>query len=240
LAAFGAFDSAPDDFIAFLNVHGVPGVSFYGMTETQGLFAFQRPSGTLQERARPGGSLVCPTARVRARSLETGKILPGGESGELEFEAPNLLLRYFEDKAATARAFTDDGWFRTGDVGYTTSDQDFVFLSRAGDVLRLSGFLVSPLEIAAQLESHPAVTACQVVGVKTPVGMKAVAFYIGNENDVTEVSLLEFCSGRLAHYKIPARFFRVEQFPSTPGPNGEKIQRGKLREMAETALQHRS
>ena len=74
------------------------------------------------------------------------------------------MLGYLDNPEATARAFTDDGYFKTGDLGYALSEQQFVFQARMGDSLRLAGFLVNPAEIEQVVESLPGVRACQVVG----------------------------------------------------------------------------
>ena len=85
------------------------------------------------------------------------------------------MMAYYGNPEATAAAFTADGFFRSGDLGYTVAEGDFVFLSRIGDVLRLSGFLVNPLEIEAVLDAHPSVASSQVVGIDGPRGPRYVA-----------------------------------------------------------------
>ena len=120
--------------------------------------------GDVSARLLPGGALVHPEARVRARDPESGAVLPPGQSGELEIRSPSLMLGYLDNPEATARAFTDDGYFKTGDLGYALSEQQFVFQARMGDSLRLAGFLVNPAEIEQVVESLPGVRACQVVG----------------------------------------------------------------------------
>ena len=67
------------------------------------------------------------------------------------------MLGYLDNPEATARAFTDDGYFKTGDLGYALSEQQFVFQARMGDSLRLAGFLVNPAEIEQVVESLPGV-----------------------------------------------------------------------------------
>ena len=147
------------------------------------------------------------------------------------------MKEYFGDKAATAKALTDDGYVRTGDLGYTTSDTSFVFLSRMGDVLRLGGFLVNPAEIENHLEAHPLVTAAQVVGVDTETGTRPYAFVIpapGVEFESTQV--LAHCADGMAKFKVPLAITVVEEFPTTASANGVKIQRKTLREMAMAEL----
>ena len=145
----------------------VPLTGLYGSSELQALAAGQPTTparGDVSARLLPGGALVHPEARVRARDPESGAVLPPGQSGELEIRSPSLMLGYLDNPEATARAFTDDGYFKTGDLGYALSEQQFVFQARMGDSLRLAGFLVNPAEIEQVVESLPGVRACQVVG----------------------------------------------------------------------------
>lgn len=209
----------------------------FGLTETLALFATQPFHASLERRAQSGGIPLCPTARVRVRSLETGELLPPGETGELELLTPNLMVGYLNDEAATRKVMTDDGWFRTGDLAYLTDDGGFIHLSRIGDVLRIGGYLVNPLEIEEVVLTAPMVQACQAVEVRTSNGVRPVAFVIGKPGyRHDEATLVAACKARLAIYKVPIRIFEVECFPTTPSPNGEKVRKNELREMATTLL----
>ena len=106
-----------------------------------------------------------------------------------------------------------------------------------GDALRLGGFLVSPLEIESLVQEQPGVAGCQVVGIARSDGLRPVAFVILKPGAVLdEQSLLARLSAKLARYKLPIRIFQVEDFPVTPGANATKIQKGRLREIAESML----
>jgi fatty-acyl-CoA synthase len=143
-------------------------VGLYGSSELQALLARRSEQAPLEERALGGGRLVAPEGEVQARDPQTGARLPHGTAGELEFKVPSRMVGYYGNDDATGEATTADGWFKSGDLGHTTSERDFVFLTRLGDALRLSGFLVSPAEIEDILLEHPQVIAAQVVGVDTP------------------------------------------------------------------------
>jgi len=85
--------------------------------------------------------------------------------------------------------------------------------------------------------THAEVEACQVVGVQASGRPAAAAFVIPRSGaGPTEAELIAHCDGRLAKFKVPARVFVVERFPTTPSANGEKIQRNRLRETAQAAL----
>ncbi len=206
----------------------------YGSSEVQALFAHHDAlPGPLAERALGGGWPASPRARVRARDVDTGAVLAHGESGELEISAPSQLAAYFGNAEATRAAMTEDGYFRTGDLGHTLADGRFVFHARMGDVLRLSGFLVSPVQIEAVLAEHPSVAACQVVGVDSGDATRPYAFVTCRAGAAfDETALIEHARGRMARYKVPARIICVDAFPTVQSANAIKVQKARLREMA--------
>ena len=236
---YAAFNPAHADIVQRAEARGLKLVGLYGMSEVQALFARQDESMPAAERMLGGGRPVSSLARVRARDPETGKVLEHGAQGELEFVAPSSrMVEYLGDGEATRQALTEDGYFRSGDLGYTLADGRFVYLARIGDALRLGGFLVSPAEIEAVVQEVPGIAACQVVGVPRPEGVRAVAFVIpARDFQLNEAEILSHVRGRLAAYKVPLRVFPIDAFPVTPGANATKIQKGKLRELA-VALLH--
>jgi len=234
---FAAFDPGLGDLVERGARHGVTLFGLYGMSEVQALFARQPADAPAEYRRLAGGRPTAADAAVRAREPETGQILADGESGELELRGPSLMAGYFGDAAATAAAMTDDGYFRTGDLGYTTGDGGFVFEARMGDVIRLGGFLVAPAEIEAHIETEPSVSACQVVGIDTPDGPRCAAFVVpAGDGPIDAEALAAHCAGGLAKFKVPAAFFPLDAFPTTASPNGVKIQRAKLRAMAQERI----
>ena len=179
-------------------------------------------------RPGPGQLKVCD---------EQGNELANGEVGELWIKGPNVLAEYWNKAEATAETFTSDGFVRSGDLGYATEGGGFVYLARMGDTLRLGGFLVSPLEIEAFLNEHPMVSGAQVVGVTTEKGPRPVSFVTLTDRDAfDEAALVAYCAGGLARYKVPTRIIPIEAFPTTKSANGTKIQKARLREMAQEAV----
>jgi fatty-acyl-CoA synthase len=235
---YAAFNPAQSDVVQRADARGLKLVGLYGTSEIQALFARQDESAPLAERMLAGGRPVSAAARVRARDPASGAILAHGAPGELEFLAPaSRMACYYGNPEATREALTEDGFYRSGDLGHTLADGRFVFLARIGDALRLGGFLVSPAEIEAVVQEAPGIAACQVVGVPRPEGLRAVAFVISKrDSSFNETSVLSHVRGRLAAYKVPLRVFPIDAFPVTPGANATKIQKGKLREMAEALL----
>lgn len=235
---YAAFNPAQGDIVARAEARGLRLVGLYGSSELQALFARQDENAPAAERALAGGRPVSAAARVRARDPESGEVLSHGVPGELEFLAPaSQMAGYHGDAGATRDALAADGWFRSGDLGHTLADGRFTFLTRMGDSLRLGGFLVSPAEIEAAVQSAAGIAACQVVGVQRPSGLAPVAFVVPQPGAAfDEAAVLAHVAGQLARYKVPVRAFAVEAFPVTPGANATKIQKGRLREMAEALI----
>ncbi len=210
----------------------------YGSSECFSLMSLF-PAGMAPElRSRGGGVVVDAAIQWRVVDAQSGAVLADGAPGELQIRGPNLMTGYLNNPEATARAMTADGWFRTGDLA-CAEGRAFIFLTRMGDSLRLRGFQVSPAEIENCLTQHPAVAQAQVVGVsRTGIGDIAVAYVIAapGAGAPAEEALLAYCRGNMASYKVPRRVIVVDEFPSINGPNGNKIQKRVLREMAQAVV----
>ena len=117
-------------------------------------------------------------------------------------------------------------------LGYLEGD-GFVFEARLGDTLRLGGFMVSPEEIEGFLAGLPGVCGAQVVGLEQSGGMKPIAFVTALPGAVLDpAGLIAACLGKIARFKVPSLIHVIDEFPTTDGPNGRKIQRARLRQMA--------
>ncbi len=231
---YAAFNPAQDTIVERAQARGLALVGLYGISEIQALFARQSEHAPVEDRKLAGGRPVSPLTRVRARDPESGEVLPHGRAGELEILAPaSRMIGYFGNPEATAAALANDGWYRSGDLGYTQDDGRFVFLARLGDSMRLGGFLVSPVEIEAVLQEAAGIRAAQVVAVDhggTPRPVAFVTLAAGARLD--EAALLAHAAARLARDKVPVRVFAVDTFPVTEGTNATKIQKHKLRDQA--------
>jgi len=235
---YAAFNPAQADIVKRADARGLKLVGLYGASEIQALYARQDEHAAVEERMLAGGLPVSAQARVRARDPESGAILAHGAPGELEFFSPSSRMAgYHGNPEASREAFTDDGFYRSGDLGHTLADGRFVFLTRMGDALRLGGFLVSPAEIEAAVQEVPGIAACQVVAIARAEGLLPVAFVILRPGTaLDEAAVIAHVASRLARYKVPRRVLAIAAFPVTPGANATKIQKGKLREMAGALL----
>ena len=152
----------------------------------------------------------------------------------MQFRGPRVTRGYYRKPEETAQAFTGDGWFRTGDQGVQDERGRTIFRGRLREAIRISHQMVAPGEIETFLMSHPAVAQAFVVGVPDPrTNEAAFAWVIAREGaSLTGDELRAWCRGKIASFKIPREVRFVADVPRTPGPHGDKVQRGKLREMA--------
>ncbi|MBV9355954.1 MAG: AMP-binding protein [Chloroflexi bacterium] len=211
---------------------GVRVTGLYGSSECFALMAAWCPEDPIERRALAGGVPISPEIRIRVVDTVSGALLPDDQPGELQVHGSNVLASYLNNPEATASAFTGDGWFRTGDLAMARAD-GFVFTARLKDTLRLHGYLVDPAEIEEYLTGLPVVEAAQVVGVAGRGGDQAVAFLrLAPGAVASEADLIASCRGGIADYKVPSRIVVVDEFPTVQSPNGTKIQKVRLRELA--------
>jgi fatty-acyl-CoA synthase len=214
--------------IAAADALGMMPRGLYGSSEVQALFAFAPDT----RRTSDGGVPASPEAEFRIADPDTRASLSDGQDGELLLRAPSLFDGYLDNPEATARAFTADGYFRSGDLARRV-EPGFIYKTRLGDGLRLGGFLVNPEEIESFLQTLPGVAQAQVVAAQRGAERVAFAFVVASADaEPDETELLAACRASLAPYKCPARIIRLQAFPTTNSPNGVKIQRAKLRDMA--------
>jgi fatty-acyl-CoA synthase len=229
---FAAFQPGSAELAREGWARGVPLLGLYGSSEVQALFAMQPVTLPLDERIEAGGRPVSTAAAVRIRDVETGALLPPGLSGEIEIRAESLFAGYFGDPPATAAVMRPDGFFRTGDIGRLRADGTFIYETRAGDAMRLSGYLVSPAEIEEVVKAVPGIADAQVVAVEHAGRACCVAFAIPASPPPAEATVIAAAAARLAAFKVPQRILFLDAFPTTPSANGTKIQRARLRAMA--------
>ncbi|MQA94363.1 MAG: AMP-binding protein [Streptosporangiales bacterium] len=220
---------------------GVPVRGVYGSSEVFALTAVRGPDLSPADRVRGGGRPVDAGIEVRACDPVSGAVLAPGEQGELQFRGYNVLPGYLRNPEANAAVFTEDGWFRSGDLGSVDDPGTgtFTYVCRMGDALRLHGFLTEPAEIENYLAAHPQVATAKVVAADRGDGMGvAVAFVVPADpgRPPGEDELIAYCRSGLARYKVPSRVVPLDAFPTTAGTNGTKIRTAELRRRATELL----
>ena len=202
----------------------------YGMTEVNAMALVHDLDEPFESRALAG---VWPADGLEARVVdpETGRDQPVDREGELWLRGRPVTAGYYEKPEETAKAFTADGWFKTGDLAVRDAAGRIIFLARLREVLRINHFMVSPGEIEAYLQTHPKVLQAFVVGVPDPrTNEAAVAYVIPRPGaTVTEEEVIAHCRGRIASFKVPRHVRVVADVPRTPGPHGDKVQKARLR-----------
>lgn len=200
--------------VPLIEAYQKKGVAFtqgYGLTEV-GPNCFKL---SLEDAVRKAGSIGFPTFHSEARLVdEKGGDVRRGEVGELILKGGHVCSGYWRNAEAT-RAAMSEGWFYTGDLARQDEDGYHYIVGRAKDMIISGGENIYPAEVEAVLHSHPGVASAALVGLpdakwgETPVA--AVVARTGSSPTADEI--LEFCSGRLARYKIPRRVFFVSEFP---------------------------
>jgi fatty-acyl-CoA synthase len=214
---------------------GVPFLHPYGLSEANAFVLLNHFEDPIDLRCQPGGTSLAGL-EVRLAIGEAGPV--GDESpGEILVRGASVMPGYMNDSEASRGAIDPDGWLHTGDLGCQVGDRIY-FAGRLKDLLKVKGFNVSPREVEEVLDAHPAVAVAQVVGADGNDGEVPVAFVSAVKGTAapTEADLLAWCRNRLASFKTPRRVVVVDAFPVTEGPQGNKIQRRRLRELAAELL----
>ena len=177
-------------------------VHVYGMTEASPLVTGLRDEQKLLDVDR-GRSCGQALIGVQVKIVdESGNELPKGEVGELAASGPNIMKGYW-NKPEQTKEVLQDGWYRSGDMGYM-DDEGFVFLvDRAKDMIVSGGENVYCSEVEEALYKHPAVLEAAVFGVPDEAWGEAVHAVVVPRADVTPEELIAFCRNLIAGYKIP-------------------------------------
>jgi len=216
----------PEHLITFEQRFGIGVVETMGLTETVAP-SFSNP---LDAGRRKLGA-VGRASGCEARVIDAGlKPLPDGQTGEIAIRGPNVMRGYYKDAAATAAAFTPDGWLRSGDLGHRDSDGFFFVTGRIKELIIKGGENIAPREIDEALLRHPAVLEAAAVGIPDKhYGQDILACVVlrpGTDASV-EADLRAFCEQYLGRYKTPKLIRFVNELPR--GPSG-KVQRLKMLE----------
>jgi acyl-CoA synthetase (AMP-forming)/AMP-acid ligase II len=217
----------PEALIRTYQERGLVFCQGYGLTETS-------PGATWLEAAESinkAGSAGLPVffADVRLVRPDLTDTAPG-ERGEVLIQGPNVTPGYWRDPQSTAAAFSEGGWFHSGDIATRDEDGYVSIVDRVKDMYISGGENVYPAEIEAVLFEHPAIAGCAVVGVPHEkwgqVGRAFLTLRPGMQASAAE--LRSFLAARLAKYKIPDRFDELDSLPRT---GSGKVRKQKLREL---------
>ncbi len=207
----------------------VPGIEIgYGMTETSPMVSMTRADDPPDKRGFTAGRVL---DGVEVRVLgDDGSVLPVESIGELTVRGFNVMKGYYRQPDETNRSHTEDGFFRTGDIGMVDEDGYLHIVGRKRDTINRGGYVIYPRELEDLLRLHPAVQETAVVGLEDEVqGELTCACVLPVEGAiVTGDEIKEFCRGRIAQYKVPDLVRFVDAFPMT---GSGKVRRVELARM---------
>jgi fatty-acyl-CoA synthase len=207
----------------------------YGMTETSPVSTQTRADDSVDRRVSTVGR-VGPHLEVKVVDPETGLTAPRGEPGELCTRGYSVMLGYWEQPEKTAEAIDVARWMHTGDLAVMDEEGYVNITGRIKDMVIRGGENLYPREIEEFLYTHPDVLDAQVIGVPdAKYGEELMAWVRMKEGaaPLTAESVREFCTGKLAHYKIPRYVHVVDEFPMTVTG---KVRKVEMRAAAVTLL----
>jgi len=230
--------SAPllmETFNAFRERTGHTILERYGMSET--VMLVSNPYDPAQGE-RLGGTVGMPLPGVSVRVVnDKGEPCPLGEIGNIEVRGPNVFKGYWRMPEKTKQEFTEDGWFKTGDVGRwggesggrPVPDNYLTIVGRSKDLIISGGFNVYPKEIESFIDDMDGVAESAVIGVPHPDFGEAVVAVVVPRPGATldEAAMIAELKGKIANFKVPKRVHIVDELPrNTMG----KVQKNVLRE----------
>jgi long-chain acyl-CoA synthetase len=186
----------------------------YGLTETAPVTNICFPHEWRPHSVGP----PLPGVRERIVDPASGRVLGANQDGEVQIAGPNVMRGYYGLPEETARAFTADGWLKTGDMGRLDDDGHLYITGRIKEMLIVGGENIFPREIEEVLNAHPSVQGSAVLGKVDPMrGELPVAFVELREGQAfDEQALRSWCRERLAGYKVPHEVRRVDALPRNP------------------------
>jgi long-chain acyl-CoA synthetase len=211
---------------AWMKATGKPIVEGYGLSETAPVLTCNR--GDIAEWTGTIG-LPVPSTDISIRD-ETGHEVPTGEHGEICARGPQIMPGYWRRPDETAKVMTEDGFFRTGDIGVMDEDGRVKIIDRKKDMISVSGFKVFPNEVEDVAMMQGDVLECAAVGVPDERSGEAVKlFAVKKSPELNEHQLRKYMLSQLAGYKVPKQIEFRKELPKT---NVGKILRRALRDDA--------
>ena len=212
---------------------GVPILEGYGLTETSPVVSVNTEE--LQKIKSVGPSLPAVSVIVLD---DDGKELSRNQEGELCIKGPNVFRGYFNNPKATQDAFTQDGWFKTGDIG-VIDDDGFIFIKdRKKDMIIIKGLKVFSAQVEAVICEHPAIEECAIIGVPDGRGGEFVKCYAVKKEgaELSDNDFRKFLKQHLDTYKRPRDFEFVDELPKNAL---KKVLKRELRKDAVAKLAER-
>ncbi len=227
----GVMIGSPEEFLFAVDRLGAAELcNIYGATETCGNCCVTWHHWPLQRRAHCQGPPL-PGQQLRFVDPDTDAPVAPGTPGLAEVRG-HVTQGYSGASAdQNAKAFTPDGWYRSGDMGLLNADGDFVFVGRVSEMIKRAGINVSPAEVEAVLRRHASVQDVAVVGVPDAArGERIFAFVVAKPGQACDAAaLLKHCAAEASKYKLPDH---IEALSAMPLTVTGKLQRRELKQRA--------
>ena len=206
----------------------------YGMTETSPVSAQTRADEELERRVSTVGR-VHPHVEVKVIDPETGRVLPRGTPGEMCTRGYSVMLGYWDDPERTAEVIDAARWMHTGDLAVMDDAGYLNIVGRIKDLVIRGGENIYPREVEEFLYGHPQIEDVQVIGVPDEKYGEELCAWIRVRGgaELTAEDIRAYCTGKIAHYKIPRYVRLTTEFPMTVTG---KIQKYKMRETSISEL----
>ena len=206
------------------SVTGVEITQGYGLTETSPIVSINK----IKDAYNGTIGLPVPSTDISIRN-DNGEELSIDQEGELCIKGPQVMTGYYNNIQETEKSFTDDGFFKTGDIATVNSEGFIRIVDRKKDMIISSGYNVYPNEIEDYVSQHHDVRECGVIGKPDLNRGESIILYVVRSNySLSENDIISFCKNGLTEYKIPKKVKFIEEIPKN---NVGKILRRKLREL---------
>ena len=220
--------AVPERVRAAYEARGLSFSAGYGMTEASPGVTLLPPKYSIDRAESAGLAHYFTRFRIRpAHDADTAFAAPF-ETGEIEAHGPNVFLEYWGNDEATREAFVDDGWLRTGDIGYVDDDGFLFVVDRAKDMIISGGENIYSAEVELAIAAIPGVTGVAVIAIPHErwgeVPHAVVTMAPGHDLDPEE--MVAHLSARMARYKVPKTLEVVDELPRTASG---KVQKSVLR-----------
>jgi long-chain acyl-CoA synthetase len=208
----------------WLKLTNTPIVEGYGLTETSS----GATCNEVMSKSYSGDvGMPMPSTEIAIRD-DAGNDVALGEAGEICIRGPQVMRGYWQRPDETAKVMTDDGYFKSGDIGIMLPNGHVKIVDRKKDMILVSGFNVYPNEIEDVVASCPGVMECAAVGVPDEKSGEAVKlFVVKKDANLTEEIVMDYCRKNLTGYKCPKKVVFRDSLPKT---NVGKILRRELRD----------
>ncbi|XP_012222074.1 luciferin 4-monooxygenase-like [Linepithema humile] len=199
----------------------------YGMTDYGGLCARQT------KYSKPGScGFVCETGRLKVVDSNTGKVLGANKTGEIWAKSSYMMNGYYNNPEATKNAIDSDGWLHTGDLGYYDDDGEIFLVDRLSEFINYRAIKISPAEIEALIQQHPAVLEIAVVGVPNDIDEEHVMAFVAKVpgKEMTELDITNLVEQNMPWYcRLHAGVKFMQRLPRTATG---KIAKKELKQIA--------